>query len=65
MFTDLHIWEPATSRFQQLTDLETCGSFGFRGEALCSIADVSLLEVITKTHGMPHGYRKVLKVQEF
>ena len=37
------------------------GSFGFRGEALGSISDVSLLEIVTKTHGRPNGYRKVMK----
>ncbi|KAI3784177.1 hypothetical protein L1987_43271 [Smallanthus sonchifolius] len=36
-------------------------SFGFRGEALSSISDVSLLEVFTKAHGMPNCYRKVIK----
>lgn len=37
-------------------------TFGFRGEALGSISDVSLLEIITKAHGRPNGYRKVMKV---
>ncbi|XP_049389119.1 DNA mismatch repair protein MLH3-like isoform X3 [Solanum stenotomum] len=36
-------------------------SFDFKGEALSSISDLSLLEIVTKTHGMPNGYRKVLK----
>ncbi|KAG5568816.1 hypothetical protein H5410_064162 [Solanum commersonii] len=36
-------------------------SFGFKGEALSSISDISLLEIVTKTHGMPNGYSKVLK----
>ncbi|XP_050228464.1 DNA mismatch repair protein MLH3 isoform X2 [Mercurialis annua] len=36
-------------------------SFGFRGEALASISDVSLLEIITKARGSPNGYREVLK----
>ncbi|OWM79247.1 hypothetical protein CDL15_Pgr003419 [Punica granatum] len=39
----------------------TFGSFGSRGEALASISDVSLIEMITKTHGSPNGYRKILK----
>ncbi|KAL3525170.1 hypothetical protein ACH5RR_013542 [Cinchona calisaya] len=52
----------ATSKHDQLTDLDmTNKTFGFRGEALCSISDVSLLEIITKAHGRPHGYRKVMK----
>ncbi|MCD7448699.1 hypothetical protein HAX54_045638 [Datura stramonium] len=36
-------------------------SFGFKGESLSSISDFSLLEIVTKTHGRPNGYRKVLK----
>lgn len=52
----------ATSKHHQLADLDTANqNFGFRGEALCSISDVSLLEIITKAHGRPHGYRKVMK----
>ncbi|KAM7529497.1 hypothetical protein LguiB_032907 [Lonicera macranthoides] len=52
----------ATSKFDQLTDIDgATGSFGFRGEALGSISDVSLLEIVTKAHGRPNGYRKVIK----
>lgn len=52
----------ATSKFDQLARMNTVPeSFGFRGEALSSISDVSLLEVVTKAHGMPNGYRKVIK----
>lgn len=36
----------------------------FHGEALCSISDVALLEIVTKARGKPDGYRKILKVQE-
>ncbi|KAJ0468610.1 putative ribosomal protein S5 domain 2-type [Helianthus annuus] len=52
----------ATSKVEKLAGMNTVPeSFGFRGEALSSISDVSLLEVFTKAHGMPNGYRKVIK----
>ncbi|KAL8194076.1 hypothetical protein R6Q57_026318 [Mikania cordata] len=52
----------ATSKFEQSSGMNAAPeSFGFRGEALSSISDVSLLEVFTKAHGMPNGYRKVIK----
>ncbi|XP_011022185.1 PREDICTED: DNA mismatch repair protein MLH3 isoform X2 [Populus euphratica] len=51
-----------TSKVQHLADMDVAsGSFGFRGEALSSIADVSVLDVLTKARGMPNGYRKVMK----
>lgn len=43
----------------------TTGSFGSRGEALGSISDVSMLEIVTKAHGRPNGYRKVMTVGIF
>ncbi|XP_010446913.1 PREDICTED: DNA mismatch repair protein MLH3-like isoform X1 [Camelina sativa] len=49
----------ATSKFH---DLETANEvFGFRGEALASMSDISLLEIRTKAIGRPNGYRKVMK----
>ncbi|XP_075655898.1 DNA mismatch repair protein MLH3 [Castanea sativa] len=52
----------ATSKFHQLADMDTAsGCFGYRGEALASISDVSLLEIVTKAYGRPNGYRKVIK----
>ncbi|RDX87164.1 DNA mismatch repair protein MLH3, partial [Mucuna pruriens] len=52
----------ATSKFLNLVDLNaTSENFGFRGEALASISEVSLLEIMTRTYGRPNGYRKVLK----
>ncbi|XP_075091265.1 LOW QUALITY PROTEIN: DNA mismatch repair protein MLH3-like [Nicotiana tabacum] len=51
-----------TSKYRHLDDVHAFpASFGFKGEALSSISDVSLLEIVTKTHGKPNGYRKVLK----
>lgn len=53
----------ATSKVEQLAGINSVPeSFGFHGEALSSISDVSVLEVFTKAHGMPNGYRKVMKV---
>ncbi|XP_006340851.1 DNA mismatch repair protein MLH3 isoform X5 [Solanum tuberosum] len=52
----------ATSKYSHSDDMHAFpASFGFKGEALSSISDVSLLEIVTKTHGRPNGYRKVLK----
>ncbi|KAL1215632.1 DNA mismatch repair protein MLH3 [Cardamine amara subsp. amara] len=52
----------ATSKFHDFTNVEPASeSFGFRGEALASISDISLLEITTKAIGRPNGYRKVMK----
>ncbi|MCL7024487.1 hypothetical protein MKW94_003808 [Papaver nudicaule] len=52
----------ATSKLQYLAEMDAAtDSFGFRGEALSSLSDISLLEIITKARGMPNGYRKIIK----
>ncbi|KMT08851.1 hypothetical protein BVRB_6g135740 [Beta vulgaris subsp. vulgaris] len=52
----------ATSKLQHFHEKDSCvGNFGFRGEVLCSIADISLVEIVTRVQGRPNGYRKVMK----
>ncbi|CAO2830709.1 unnamed protein product [Amaranthus hypochondriacus] len=52
----------ATSKCPHLhEEKDNVKSFGFRGEVLCSIADISLVEIVTRIHGRPNGYRKVMK----
>ncbi|KZV47150.1 hypothetical protein F511_16992 [Dorcoceras hygrometricum] len=52
----------ATSKFDPL-DMMYAGveSFDFHGETLCSLSDISLLEIVTKARGRPNGYKKILK----
>lgn len=50
----------ATSKIRSAMDLVTIGSLGFRGEALSSIAAVSQVELITKTHQDLTGTRCII-----
>ena len=57
---------PATSNYCLSDDMHAFpASFGLKGEALGSTSDISLLEIVTKSHGRPDGYRNFLKVKLF
>ncbi len=46
----------STSKITDFSDLMSLKSFGFRGEALSSVAAVSELEIRSRTQNQPHGY---------
>src|SRR5690242_5276021 len=51
----------ATSKIQSIDDLQTLRTFGFRGEALSSIASISKITLITREHEALQGTKIILE----
>ena len=51
----------ATSKIYTFDDIYRIRSFGFRGEALASIASISRVEMLTRRTGAPSGTRAVVR----
>jgi len=51
----------ATSKLSKIEDLERLASFGFRGEAIPSIASVAKVTLVTRARGHQEGFRIVVE----
>jgi len=54
----------ATSKIVRIEDLDTIGTFGFRGEALSSIASISKISLITKQPSAEHATKVIIEGAE-
>lgn len=60
---DLVLERYATSKIENYEDLIAISTYGFRGEALSAIAEVSKITIQTKTRNMPIGIQLLKKAQ--
>lgn len=57
----LCIEQYATSKIRSVNDLSSLATFGFRGEALSSIAAVSCLTIVTREPSQEHGIKLTIE----
>lgn len=57
----MSIMHHATSKITTVDELQTLETFGFRGEALSSIASVSSMTLITKEEDTPEAYKLTIE----
>lgn len=61
---NLSVKRHATSKLRNISDLETIGTLGFRGEAIASIVSVAKVELISRELSAQNGHRLLVEGNE-